>query len=108
MTRRPGERSRRPGPPTAASRPGVACVQTRSALPSLDGVPLSFSEEPGAGLVAVTLTEAGGDIVESRVVSADDLPRIVARARALVDRGDAGAFVTLDELIDGRPHPEDG
>ena len=63
-------------------------------------MPLTFSEEPGAGLVAVTLTGEDGEVVQTRVVSADELPRITARARALVARGDATAFVTLDELVD--------
>lgn len=76
-------------------------VRLRTALPTLGPVPLSFSEEPGTGLVAVTLTDEDGAIVQTRVVSADELPRITARARALVARGDATAFVTLDELIDG-------
>lgn len=69
-------------------------------------MPLSFSEEPGTGLVAVTLTDDDGGIVQSRVVTIDELPRITARARALVARGDATAFVTLDELIDGPDRPD--
>ena len=81
-------------------RPGAA-------LPTLGRVPLSFSEEPGSGLVAVTLTDEAGEVVQSRVVSADELPRITARARALVARGDATAFVTLDELVDGPPGPDE-
>lgn len=65
-------------------------------------MPLSFSEEPGTGLVAVTLTDEGGEVVQTRVVSSDELARIAARARALVEQGDgAAAFVTLDELVDG-------
>ena len=70
-------------------------------------MPLSFSEEPGSGLVAVTLTDEAGEVVQSRVVSADELPRITARARALVARGDATAFVTLDELVDGSAGPDE-
>lgn len=81
-------------------------MRPRPALPRLGAVPLSFSEEPGTGLVAVTLTDEGGGIVQTRVVSTDELPRITARARALVARGDASAFVTLDELIDGPPDPD--
>ena len=74
--------------------------------PRLDGVPLSFSEEPGTGLVAVTLTDEDGEIVQTRVVSSDELARIAARARALVEQGDGGAtFVTLDELVDGPDEP---
>ncbi|TCK20197.1 hypothetical protein [Pseudonocardia endophytica] len=68
-------------------------------------MPLSFSEEPGTGLVAVTLTDDDGEIVQTRVVSADELKRITARARALVARGDAVPFVTLDELVDGPSDP---
>jgi hypothetical protein len=71
-------------------------------------VPLSFSEEPGTGLVAVTLTDESGGIVQSRVVSAHDLPQVTARARALVARGESAAFVTLDELIDGPSDPDEG
>lgn len=67
-----------------------------------------MSEEPGTGLVAVTLTDTDGELVQTRVVSADELPRIAARARALVARGDAAAFVTLDDLVDGRTDREDG
>lgn len=78
-----------------------------AALPTLGYVPLSFSEEPEAGLVAVTLTDENGGVVQTRVVSADELPRITARARALVARGDATAFVTLDELIDGPSGTDD-
>ena len=74
---------------------------------TLEAVPLSFAEEPGARLVAVTLTEEDGTIVQTRVVSKDELPRITARARALVARGDATAFVTLDELIDGSADPDE-
>jgi len=66
-----------------------------------------MSEEPGTGLVAVTLTDEDGTIVQTRVVSADELHRITARARALVDRGEAALFVTLDELVDG-PSGDDG
>jgi hypothetical protein len=68
-------------------------------------VPLSISEDPGTGLVAVTLTDADGGVVQTRVVSAEELPRIAARARALVARGDAAAFVTLDDLVDDRDPP---
>lgn len=75
-------------------------------LPTLGSVPLSMSEEPGSGLVAVTLTDEDGEVVQTRVVSADELHRITARARALVARGDATSFVTLDELVDG-PDPGD-
>ena len=65
---------------------------------------LSFSEEPGTGLVAVTLTDGDGEIVQTRVVSADELGRIAAAARRAsaraAERGEP-LFVTLDELIDG-------
>ena len=74
-------------------------------MPTLGGVPLSFSEEPGTGLVAVTLTDGDGEVVQTRVVSSDELARIAARARALVERGDGASFVTLDELVDG---PDEG
>ncbi len=82
-------------------------MRQRSALPTLWVVPLSFSEEPGTGLVAVTLTDEDGEVVQTRVVSADELQRITARARALVARDGAGAYVTLDELVDGPPGNDD-
>ncbi len=67
---------------------------------------LSFSEEPEAGLVAVTLTDDDGEVVQTRVVSADELARIAAAARRATaraaERGEP-LFVTLDELIDGPP-----
>lgn len=67
---------------------------------------LSFSEEPETGLVAVTLTDDDGEVVQTRVVSADELARIAATARRAsaraAERGEP-AFVTLDELIDGPP-----
>jgi hypothetical protein len=64
-------------------------------------VPLAFSEQPDTGLVAVTLTDDDGTVLQSRVVSADEIARIARRARAAVERSDgAAAFVTLDELID--------
>ena len=67
---------------------------------------LSFSEEPETGLVAVTLTDADGEVLQSRVVAADEIGRIAARARAAVERsertGQPGLlYVTLDELVDG-------
>lgn len=65
---------------------------------------LSFSEEPGTGLVAVTLTDDEGELVQTRVVSVDELGRIAAAARRAsaraAERGEP-LFVTLDELIDG-------
>ncbi|MFC5062474.1 hypothetical protein [Actinomycetospora atypica] len=65
---------------------------------------LSFSEEPGTGLVAVTLTDDDGELVQTRVVSVDELGRIAAAARRAsaraAERGEP-LFVTLDELIDG-------
>jgi hypothetical protein len=65
-------------------------------------VPLAFSEQPDTGLVAVTLTDDDGTVLQSRVVSADEIARIARRARAAVERSNgAAAFVTLDELIDG-------
>jgi hypothetical protein len=67
---------------------------------------LSFSEEPEAGLVAVTLTNDGGEVLQTRVVEADELARIAAAARRAsaraAERGEP-LFVTLDELIDGPP-----
>lgn len=72
-------------------------------------MPLSFSEQPETGLVAVTLTDDDGSVRQSRVVSAEELERIVARARALSARGDASPWITLDELIDGpTDNPADG
>ena len=82
-------------------------MRSRSPLPTLGTVPLSFSEEPGTGLVAVTLTDEDGEVVQTRVVSADELRRITARARALVARDGAAAYVTLDELVDGPSGGED-
>jgi hypothetical protein len=70
-------------------------------MTSLIGVPLEFSEQPETGLVAVTLTDDDGTVRGSRVVTTDELQRVVARARALSARSDAGAYITLDELIDG-------
>jgi hypothetical protein len=65
-------------------------------------VPLAFSEQPDTGLVAVTLTDDDGTVLQSRVVSAEEIARIARRARAAVERSNgADAFVTLDELIDG-------
>ena len=67
-------------------------------------MPLSFSEQPETGLVAVTLTAEDGEVLQSRVVTAVELERVVARARALsarTEKGDPGAYMTLDELIDG-------
>ncbi len=67
---------------------------------------LSFSEEPETGLVAVTLTGDDGEVLQSRVVEADELTRIAAAARRAsaraAERGEP-LFVTLDELIDGPP-----
>ncbi len=65
-------------------------------------MPLAFSEQQETGLVAVTLTDDAGEVLQSRVVSAEEIARIARRARAAVERGDGtGSFVTLDELIDG-------
>ncbi len=67
-------------------------------------MPLAFSEQPDTGLVAVTLTDDDGAVLQSRVVSAEEIGRIAARARAAVERTDGAAtFLTLDELIDGTP-----
>ncbi|HEY2224385.1 hypothetical protein [Actinomycetospora sp.] len=67
---------------------------------------LEFSEEPETGLVAVTLTNDDGEVVQTRVVAADELARIAASARQAsaraAERGEP-LFVTLDELIDGPP-----
>ena len=65
-------------------------------------MPLSFSEQPETGLVAVTLSDDDGTVLQSRVVTSEELQRVVERARALAAKGDATAYVTLDELIDGR------
>ena len=64
-------------------------------------MPLEFSEQPDTGLVAVTLTDDDGTVRQSRVVTSEELQRVVARARALAARSDVGAYITLDELIDG-------
>ncbi|WP_345417065.1 hypothetical protein [Actinomycetospora chlora] len=68
-------------------------------------MPLEFSEQPDTGLVAVTLTDADGTVLQTRVVAAEEISRIAARARAAVERsertGEPGLYVTLDELIDG-------
>lgn len=61
---------------------------------------LSFSEHPEVGLVAVELRGADDEIVQTRLVSEDELTRIAARARAALASGDP-VFVTLDELVDG-------
>lgn len=72
-------------------------------------MPLSFSEQPETGLVAVTLTDGDGEVLQTRVVAADEISRIAARARAAVERsertGEPGLYVTLDELIDGTSGP---
>ncbi|WP_018331561.1 hypothetical protein [Actinomycetospora chiangmaiensis] len=69
-------------------------------------MPLSFSEERETGLVAVTLTDESGEVVQTRVVGADELSRIAAAARRAAararERGEP-LFVTLDELIDDPP-----
>ncbi|GAA4826455.1 hypothetical protein GCM10023201_11430 [Actinomycetospora corticicola] len=69
-------------------------------------MPLSFSEERETGLVAVTLTDDAGEVVQTRVVGADELARIAAAARRAaaraLERGEP-LFVTLDELIDDPP-----
>lgn len=70
-------------------------------------MPLHFSEQPETGLVAVTLTEDDGTVRQSRVVTTDELQRVVARARALAARSDVGAYITLDELIDGPERRDD-
>ena len=68
-------------------------------------MPLEFSEQPETGLVAVTLTDGDGAVLQTRVVAAEEIARIAARARAAVERsertGEPGLYVTLDELIDG-------
>lgn len=65
-------------------------------------MPLAFSEQPDTGLVAVTLTDDAGEVLASRVVSAEEIGRIARRARAAVERASGRAsFVTLDELVDG-------
>lgn len=65
---------------------------------------LSFSEQPETGLVAVTLTDAEGREVQTRVVTSDELAGIARAARAAVaraaERGEP-LYLTLDELIDG-------
>ncbi|WP_433803435.1 hypothetical protein [Actinomycetospora sp. CA-084318] len=69
-------------------------------------MPLSFSEERETGLVAVTLTDENGEVVQTRVVGADELGRIAAAARRAAARAQARGeplFVTLDELIDEPP-----
>ncbi|MHC1562185.1 hypothetical protein ACR9E3_24745 [Actinomycetospora sp. C-140] len=72
-------------------------------------MPLEFSEQPDTGLVAVTLTDGDGTVLQTRVVAADEISRIAARARAAVERsrrtGEPGLYVTLDELIDGTSGP---
>lgn len=71
-------------------------------------MPLSFSEQPETGLVAVTLTDAGGEVRATRVVSADQLGRIAAAARRAAARAEAAGeplFLTLDELVDSDPDP---
>ncbi|GAA4744959.1 hypothetical protein GCM10023199_25260 [Actinomycetospora chibensis] len=75
----------------------------------MGSVPLDFSEQPETGLVAVTLTDEDGAVLQSRVVAADEIARIAERARAAVERsertGEPGLYVTLDELIDGTSGP---
>ncbi|MCD2185690.1 hypothetical protein [Actinomycetospora soli] len=69
-------------------------------------MPLSFSEERETGLVAVTLTDESGEVVQTRVVGADELGRIAAAARRAAARAQERGeplFVTLDELIDEPP-----
>jgi len=61
---------------------------------------LSFSEHREVGLVAVELRDDSGEVVQTRLVSEDELARIAARARAALEGGDP-VFVTLDELVDG-------
>jgi len=72
-------------------------------------VPLDFSEQPETGLVAVTLTDGDGTVLQTRVVAVDEIGRIAARARAAVEHsertGGQGLYVTLDELIDGTSGP---
>ncbi|MDD7969234.1 hypothetical protein [Actinomycetospora lemnae] len=72
-------------------------------------MPLEFSEQPDTGLVAVTLTDGDGTVLQTRVVAADEISRIAARARAAVEQsertGGSGLYVTLDELIDGTSGP---
>ena len=70
-------------------------------------MPLSFSEQPETGLVAVTLTDDDGTVRQTRVVTAEELQRVVARARALSKRGDGSGYITLDELIDGPSRTDD-
>jgi len=41
----------------------------------VEAMGLSFSEEPEAGLVAVTLTNDDGEVLQTRVVAADELAR---------------------------------
>lgn len=65
---------------------------------------LSFSEQPETGLVAVTLTDAEGREVQTRVVTSEELAGIARAARLAVARAQERGeplFVTLDELIDG-------
>ena len=61
-------------------------------------MPLDFSEQPETGLVAVTLTDEHGAVLQSRVVAADEIGRIAERARAAVERsertGEPGLYVT--------------
>ncbi len=72
-------------------------------------MPLEFSEQPETGLVAVTLTDGDGTVLQTRVGAADEIGRIAARARAAVEHsertGGHGLYVTLDELIDGTSGP---
>lgn len=65
---------------------------------------LEFSEQPDTGLVAVSLTDDDGTVVQTRVVAAEELGRIARAARVASERAAAAGeplFVTLDELIDG-------
>ena len=71
---------------------------------TLRSMRLSFSEHAEVWLVAVELRDDDGEIVQTRLVSEDELTRIAARARAAIESG-GPVFVTLDELVDG-PDPD--